>query len=101
MSNPHLSLVLDKIIGKFQAVKLEIGECSRYVDGDSDDLSHFALWQGDIEFLERLIGEYMFDRGLKTEKTPATRHIKRPHKVFLIKPELLDESWVGTERKPA
>ncbi len=97
MNNPLLSTALDKVIGKFQAVKLEIAECSRHVDGESDDLSHFALWQGDIEFLERLIGEYMFDRGLKTHKTPATRHINHIRKVVPVRSELVDGEWIGRE----
>ena len=101
MSNPPLSLALDKIIGKMIDLKLSISECSMHVDSDSDDLSQFALWSGDISFLERLIGEFMFDRGLKTSKTPATRHVNRPRKIIIVSEKIFNESWVGTERKPA
>jgi len=95
VNNPPFSLALDKIIGKLQDVKLCISECSAHVDFDSDDMSQLILWRGDIEFIEHLIGDFMYERGLKTRKTPATRHIKHPRKVTLVHPEDLDEEWIG------
>ncbi|SRR6266567_467032 len=97
MSNSPLSLALDKIIGKLQSIKLSIGECSMHVHNDSDDRSHFALWQGDIEFMEWLVDEFMDEHGLKTDKTPSTHHINHIRKVTHVDPKLLNEEWIGRE----
>jgi len=102
VSNPPLSLALDKIIGKMIDLKLSISECSQHVDFDSDDSAQFAVWHGDIDFIERLIGDFMYERGLKTDKTPAIRHNRQPYprnrKVVLLDDKILNESWVGRKK---
>ena len=104
MSNPPLSLALSEVIGKLHDVKISIAECSQHVDFDSDDSAQFALWHGDMAFIERLIGDFMYEHGLNTEKTPAIRHNRQPYprnrKVVIVDDKIFNESWVGAERKP-